>query len=89
MSRLIDADALLERMKRTNRYFNVKFDIDEAPTVDAVPVVRCGECVSCSVRRLEYNGEIISCFCNRASRVVKENDYCSYGERREVDGNEP
>lgn len=36
--RLIDADALLERMKRTNRYFNVKFDIEEAPTIEAEPV---------------------------------------------------
>lgn len=36
--RLIDADALLERMKRTNRYFDVKFDIMESPAVDAEPV---------------------------------------------------
>lgn len=36
--RLIDADALLERMKRTNRYFNVKFDIEEAPTIEADPI---------------------------------------------------
>lgn len=37
--RLIDADALKEKMRRTNRYFYVKFDIDEAPTIDAVPLV--------------------------------------------------
>lgn len=37
--RLIDADTLKEKMRRTNRYFDVKFDIDEAPTIDAVPVV--------------------------------------------------
>lgn len=36
--RLIDADALLERMKKTNRYFDVKFDIDAQPAVAAVPV---------------------------------------------------
>lgn len=34
--RLIDADALLEKMKKTDRYFNIVFDIEEAPTVDAV-----------------------------------------------------
>lgn len=33
--RLIDADALLEKMKKTDRYFNIKFDIEDAPTVDA------------------------------------------------------
>ena len=42
--RLIDADKFLEKMQRTYRYFAVKFDIEEAPTVDAVPVVRCKDC---------------------------------------------
>ena len=37
--RLIDANALLAKMRRTNRYFTIKFDIEEAPTVDAVEVV--------------------------------------------------
>lgn len=32
--RLIDADALLEKMKCTDRYFMIKFDIEKAPTVD-------------------------------------------------------
>ena len=32
--RLIDADALLEKMKGTDRYFMIKFDIEEAPTVN-------------------------------------------------------
>lgn len=42
--RLIDANALLEKMKRTSRYFDVLFDVEEMPTVDAVEVVRCWEC---------------------------------------------
>ena len=37
--RLIDANALLAKMKKTSRYFDIKFDIEEAPTVDAVEVV--------------------------------------------------
>lgn len=32
--RLIDADALIEKMIGTNRYFSVKYDIDEAPTIE-------------------------------------------------------
>ena len=32
--RLIDADALIEKMMGTARYFSVKYDIDEAPTID-------------------------------------------------------
>jgi hypothetical protein len=31
--RLIDADALLERLIKTSRYFELKFDIDAAPTI--------------------------------------------------------
>jgi len=31
--RLIDADALLERLIKTSRYFGLKFDIDAAPTI--------------------------------------------------------
>ena len=42
--RLIDADAFLEKMKRTSRYFDVVFDVEEMPAVDAVEVVRCREC---------------------------------------------
>lgn len=36
--RLIDADALKAKMRQTSRYFYIKYDIDEAPTVDAVEV---------------------------------------------------
>ena len=32
--RLIDADALLEELKKTGRYFQSKFDIENAPTVE-------------------------------------------------------
>lgn len=32
--RLIDADELLERMMKTSRYFMVKFDIEESPTIE-------------------------------------------------------
>jgi len=31
--RLIDADALLEKLRKTDRYFMLKFDIESAPTV--------------------------------------------------------
>lgn len=30
--KLIDADAFLERMKGTDRYFSIKFDIESQPT---------------------------------------------------------
>lgn len=85
--RLIDADAFLERMSRTDRFFGVVFDINDEPTVDAVPVVRCRDCKHC--RNLPnglcylytepydnesgYKGEAV---------CVEPDDYCSCGERK-------
>lgn len=86
--RLIDADAFLERMSHTDRFFGVVFDINDAPTVDAVPVIRCRECKHC--RNLPnglcylytepydnergYKGEAV---------CVEPDDFCSCGERRQ------
>ena len=39
MADYIDKQAFLDYMKRTDRYFNVKFDIENFPTADVVPVV--------------------------------------------------
>lgn len=38
MGDYINRKAFLEHMSRTNRYFDVKFDIDEFPAADVVPV---------------------------------------------------
>ena len=52
-----------------------KFDVTDAPTIDAVPVVRCRDC-----RYFEY---MSTCTRNgiRISRVP--NDYCSRGKERQ------
>ena len=39
MADYIDKQAFLDYMKRTDRYFNVKFDIKNFPIADVVPVV--------------------------------------------------
>ena len=38
MADYIDKQAFLDYMKRTDRYFNVKFDIENFPNADVVPV---------------------------------------------------
>lgn len=75
--RPIDADALLEKLRRTPRYFTVKFDIEEAPTIDAVPAVRCKDCKY-------YEPDEVECGCLFAGglQYVKPDDFCSYGERK-------
>lgn len=75
--RLIDADKL-ERQEywgneRCFDYVDAE-DIDNAPTVDAVPVVRCKDC-----KHYDIGGSCI--ICGFQSR--KPDDFCSYGERKE------
>ena len=78
--RLIDVDAFLEKMKRTSRYFDVKFDIDEMPTIDAVTVVRCKDCI----RRYDTD-ECPMCFLieGKYYEYTNENGFCDRGERKE------
>ena len=73
--RLIDADKL-ERQEywgneRCFDYVDAE-DIDNAPTVDAVPVVRCKDCRK---------------FKTYSCRMVASgyDDFCSYGERKGSD----
>lgn len=75
--RLIDADAFLEKMKRTSRYFDVVFDVEEMPTVDAVPVVRCRDCKHCDPENYHCDHPMSTA----APLRRKPDDFCSYGER--------
>lgn len=55
--------------------------IKAAPAVDAVEVVRCKDCKN------RYYNEFQGEFCCEAwadgyDTIVRDNDYCSYGERR-------
>ena len=56
MSRLIDADVLLEKLKGTPRYFELKHDIEEQPTaydmekvVEQIQEKHCKRCLGAGV----------------------------------------
>lgn len=52
--------------------------ISRAPTVDAVPVVRCGEC-----RYSSFVKSISKFMCEKCNGFMRySDDYCSYGERK-------
>lgn len=83
MSRLIDADPLLEQMTRRKDYIGRPSDpvclVEDAPAVDAVPVVRCPDCkhyksVMCPLSIVEGNYYL------PAHNPVF---FCADGERRE------
>lgn len=56
-----------------------KSDVDETPTADVVEVLRCKDC-RCS---RGFKGTII--YCARSGAHIYDDDYCSYGERKEQD----
>ena len=77
--RLIDADALIDKLPKEYSGSTVHLLINNAPTVsaDSVEVVRCKGCVWGK----EWNDKQI--FCDRILMRLRENDFCSYGERSE------
>lgn len=83
--RLIDADAL-KRIAQEYGFTFVDFQaLDNAPTIDAVPVVRCKDCKHnmTEVHSTEY-GRFIAC--EIFSKRHSFDDFCSYGERKDGEG---
>ena len=89
--RLIDADALKKKADMRGRCLRplvtafqmcvTVHDIDDAPTIDAVPVVRCKDC-----KYSAYGTDGWNYLCNRKMLgLVRKNDFCSFGERKDGD----
>ena len=81
--RLIDADALKIR-DISPSYWQVvngltEYDIEDAPTVDAVPVIRCKDCKWYSANTGYHWGRCE----NYRPFPFDETDYCSRAERKE------
>ena len=87
--RLIDADAL-KKLRHDYIQGRLKFNgseydlIDKCPTIDAVPVVRCGECKHAGTHEAIFFPGHIACGLRMQPTIVKPDDFCSCGERREV-----
>lgn len=92
---LIDADALLRhKRKMSGADFGGEFwdeavlasDIKNAPTVDAVPVVRCRDCKHYMPQKKSAHWENRANYCNRIVTIkTQPYDFCSYGERKDGD----
>ena len=89
--RLIDADALQNILLPITTALENEYGslggavsgcmkhIDNAPTVDAVPVVRCRECNHCDPENYHCDHPMGTA----APLRRKPDDFCSYGERKE------
>ena len=83
--RLIDADALKSYMDECSKetkfrvyYGYAESFINDSPTIDAVPVVRCRECKHC--RKMIGNSYH---YCVTHNTKMYSEDFCSYGKRKE------
>lgn len=89
--RLIDADALrkehcdgcsadIQEECKTDPVCASLMWVHDAPTIDAVPVVRCAECKHNNESRAIGDSNM---WCDYWGIDPDTDDFCSYGERRE------
>lgn len=90
--RLGDLDALCQRVKRSTASKAVKVLaevlINTAPTISAVPVVRCKNCKHFNLQTHECENELLSTDHEGGASYslnFYDDDFCSYGEWREAD----
>ena len=95
--RLIDANALIAEYDRLHigEPGKARKLIADAPTVDAVEVVRCRECKywGDEAGKLQHSDGVLFARCKVHNYLIDgrhtgwcptENDFCSYGERKAV-----
>ncbi len=84
--RLIDADLLEDQFGISDEDLLALDEIRHAPTVDAVVVVRCKDCVHFNHKRMECENEAISTDHEGGAQYSLNfgpDDFCSYGEPKE------
>ena len=97
-TRLIDADAILKADENSDKalvlgsgkaleiaYALLKKKVADAPTVDAVPVLRCKDCVHWDDDPDTYGADYgPKGKCMKSFETMCADDFCSYGERKDV-----
>lgn len=78
--RLIDYYYLAEKIECPGAPLVYWDDIEAAPTVDAVEVVRCRECKQGEIDDPDFPDEY---YCHAGCGWNKGDFYCAYGERKE------
>lgn len=96
--KLIDADAFKKSVltdfwehytqchdtDQTSLMDMVMDNLDEQPTIDAVPVVRCRDCIKISPSVTEIKNAV---WCRTFRAYMPCDGFCSYGERKDGDWN--
>lgn len=83
--RLIDAELLEEQFGISDADILAKEEIQFAPTVDAVVVTRCENCVHWDDDPDTYGADDgPKGKCMKSFETMCADDFCSYGERKDV-----
>ena len=81
--RLVDADVADKWMQQNNAFIDSAI-LKAIPTIDAVPVVRCRECIYYKIYDEWENGKRMLCEIHHHSYLDHDGDnhFCSWGQRK-------
>ena len=81
MSRYIDADVMIANALQDSERLYLESVAKHTPSID---IVRCKECDMSEVYQSDSNG-VMARYCKAftPTRMIADDDYCSYGERSE------
>lgn len=82
MAEYIEREAALEITKRTSGDYATAFaEIRKIPAADVVPVVRCKDCKYAYINSFSAASGVA--LCSSSAKVMQQDDFCSYGERKD------
>lgn len=82
MAEYIEREAALEITKRTSGDYATAFaEIRKIPAADVVPVVRCKDCKYAYINSFSAASGVA--LCSSSTKVMQQDDFCSYGERKD------
>ena len=85
---LISRQALTAEIMRRGIYPpGVRHAIENAPAIDAVPVVRCKDCKHAEKSKyaFDWDGKTPLCECSYMTQPNRWHEYCSWAERKEAE----
>lgn len=85
---LISRQALIAEIMRRGIYPpGVRHAIENAPAIDAVPVVRCKDCKHAEKSKyaFDWDGKTPLCECSYMTQPNRWHEYCSWAERKKAD----
>ena len=92
MAEYIDREAAIKAMEKAD-YTAIADDadsckadylreiIESVPAADVVPVVRCKDCKHAYINSFSAASGVA--LCSSSAKVMQQDDFCSYGERRD------